>query len=213
MKSIYDGEGGGLMNEREFDELLNINTTGDQQGFHSSFHYHRYEPTSYQDLEVLFKQYELKKSDSIVDFGCGKGRLNFYIHYLFHATVIGVEMNEEFYQDAVENKKSYIKKHKNSGNQIQFHCCLAEEYQINPSDNHFYFFNPFSIQIFMKIIKNILISVEESARDVELVLYYPSEDYIYFLDNHSVFELKQEVTLTGYNHNPQERFLIYRLGI
>lgn len=213
MKSIYDGEGGGFMNEREYDELLNIKTAGDQKGFHASFHYHRYEPTSYHDLEILFKKYELKKSDSIVDFGCGKGRLNFYIHYLFHATVIGVEMNEEFYQDAVENKRNYIRKHKNSGNQIQFQCCLAEEYQINPSDNRFYFFNPFSIQIFMKIIKNILISVEESVRDVELVLYYPSEDYIYFLDNHSVFELKQEVTLTGYNHNPQERFLIYRLGM
>lgn len=213
MKSIYDEEGGGFMNEREYDELLNIKTAGDQQGFHASFHYHRYEPTSYQDLEILFKQYELKESDSIVDFGCGKGRLNFYIHYLFQATVIGVEMNEEFYQDAVENKKSYIRKYKNSGNQIQFHCCLAEEYPINPSDNRFYFFNPFSIQIFMKIIKNILISVEESARDVELVLYYPSEDYIYFLDYHSVFELKQEVTLAGYNRNPQERFLIYRLGV
>ena len=57
---------------------------------------------------------------------------------------------------------NYLKKHKNSEDQIHFQCCLAEEYQINPSDNRFYFFNPFSIQIFMKIINNILISVEKS---------------------------------------------------
>lgn len=201
------------MNEREYDDLLNIKTAGDQKGFNTSFHYHRYEPTSYQDLEILCKEYELKTSDSIVDFGCGKGRLNFYIHYIFQATVVGVEMNEEFYEDAIENRKNYIKKYKNSRNQIHFHCCLAEEYQITTLDNRFYFFNPFSIQIFMKIINNILISVEKSARDIELILYYPSEDYIYFLDNLTLFELKQEVTLPGYKHNPQERFLIYRLGI
>ena len=200
------------MNERDYDAFLNIKTAGDQQGFNDSFHYHRYEPTSYHALETLCKQYELKASDSIVDFGCGKGRLNFFIHHLFHASVIGVEMNETFYQDAVENRTNYLKKHKNSGDQIHFHCCLAEEYQINPSDNRFYFFNPFSIQIFMKIINNILISVEKSERDIELVLYYPSEDYIYFLDNLTSFELKQEVTLPGYEHNSQERFLIYRLG-
>lgn len=201
------------INERQYEELLNIKTAGDQKGFHPSFHYHHYEPTSYEDLEILFKQYEFKKSDSIVDFGCGKGRLSFYIHHFFHAKVIGIEMNQEFYQDAVENKRNYIKKHKNSGNQIYFHCCLAEEYQINPSDNRFYFFNPFSTQIFMKIIKNILISIEEAVREVELILYYPSEDYIYFLDNHTLFELKQEVTLSDFSHNPQERFLIYQLVI
>lgn len=200
------------MNERDYDALLNIKTVGDQRGFNDSYHYHRYEPTPYRALEILCKNYELKSSDSIVDFGCGKGRLNFYIHHFFHVSVVGIEMNELFYQEAVENQRNYMKKHKSSEDKIHFHCCLAEEYQISLSDNRFYFFNPFSIQIFMKIINNILISVEKSVRDVELVLYYPSEDYIYFLENDTSFELKQEVTLPGFSkHNPHERFLIYRL--
>lgn len=201
------------MKERAYDELLNIKTAGDQRGFNDSFHYHRYEPTPYRALDMLFKQYELKSSDSVVDFGCGKGRLNFYLHYLFHTSVVGIEMNESFYQEAVENRRNYLKKYKKSGDKIHFHCCLAEEYQISPSDNRFYFFNPFSIQIFMKIINNILISVEKSGRDIEIILYYPSEDYIYFLDNLTGFELEQEVILTGlFDHNPRERFLIYRLA-
>ncbi len=205
--------GGGCMGETYYDDLLNIKTAGDQMGFNDSFHYHRYEPTPYHALETLFNQYELKSSDYIVDFGCGKGRLNFYIHHLFHASVVGIEMNEMFYQEAIQNSKSYLKKHKHSEDKLHFQCCLAEEYQISPSDNRFYFFNPFSIQIFMKIINHILRSVEKSKRDIELVLYYPSEDYIYFLENLTSFEMKQEVILPGlYEHNSQERFLIYRLA-
>ena len=201
------------MDETYYDDLLNIKTAGDQMGFNDSFHYHRYEPTPYLALETLFNQYELKSSDHIVDFGCGKGRLNFYIHHLFHASVVGIEMNETFYQEAIQNSKSYLKKHKHSEDKIHFQCCLAEEYQISSTDNRFYFFNPFSIQIFMKIINHILQSVEKSKRDIELVLYYPSEDYIYFLENLTSFELKQEVILPGlYEHNPQEQFLIYRLA-
>ena len=84
------------MKEKYYDELLNIKTEGEQVGFNESLHYHRYEPTPYVALEILFKQYELKSTDRIVDFGCGKGRLNFYIHYLFNSSVIGIEMNETF---------------------------------------------------------------------------------------------------------------------
>jgi SAM-dependent methyltransferase len=200
------------MKEQFFDELLNIKTVGDQKGFNKSLHYHRYEPTPYLALEILFNQYELKSSDRIVDFGCGKGRLNFYINYLFNASVVGIEMNETFYREAIENRKNYLKKYKHSKDKIHFHCCLAEEYQINPLDNRFYFFNPFSIQIFMKIINNILFSVEKSEREIELILYYPTEDYIYFLENHSFFELKEEVILPHFEQNPNERFLIYRLA-
>lgn len=200
------------MKERYYDELLNINTIGGQKGFSQSIHYHRYEPTPYIALEKLFNEYELKSSDRIVDFGCGKGRLNFFIHYLFHATVVGIEMNQALYYEAVENRNSYRKKSKNKKDNILFHCCLAEEYDIDSMDNRFYFFNPFSIQIFMRIIKNILLSVENAKREIELVLYYVSDDYLFYLEKHTNFELKQEVLLSDlYDKNPYERFLIYRL--
>ncbi|CAH2716807.1 hypothetical protein BACCIP111895_03995 [Neobacillus rhizosphaerae] len=200
------------MKEYYYDKLLNIKTRGEQQGFHKSLHYHRYEPTPYSALEELFRHYEVESSDRVVDFGCGKGRLNFYIEYFFHASVVGVEMDGTLFQAAVENRGSYVRRTKNSLDKIQFHCCLAEEYEIDSRDNRFYFFNPFSIQVFRKIVNNILLSVEESERNIELVLYYPSEDYIYFLENHTSFELKREVQLPYlYEHNPNERFLIYRL--
>ncbi|MFS0637902.1 SAM-dependent methyltransferase [Mesobacillus foraminis] len=200
------------MKEQFYDKVLNIKTGGDQVGFANSFHYHRYEPTPYSALEKLFETYEVKSSDHVVDFGCGKGRLNFYIHHYFKAAVAGVEMNESFYQDCIENLDGYSKKHRLPKGKIQFFCCLAEEYNIHPEDNKFYFFNPFSIQIFMKITSSILLSFEKAPRKIELLLYYPSQDYIYFLENQTPFQLKEEVVLKElYEQNPFERFLIYEL--
>lgn len=201
------------MKEKYYDELLSIKTAGEQNGFNDSLHYHRYEPTPYSALELLFKQYELKSNDRIVDFGCGKGRLNFLINYLFDATAVGVEMNEVYYKEALENKDSYMKKHRKATDNIHFQCCLAEEYEINPLDNRFYFFNPFTIQIFRRIVDNILVSVENKERKIELVLYYVSDDYLYFLENHPSFELKEEIKLQGlYEKDSSERFLIYQLS-
>lgn len=202
------------MKEHYYDKLLNIKTGGVQQGFSKSFHYHRYEPTPYAALEELFKYYQLKSNDRVVDFGCGKGRLNFYIHHFFHANVSGIEMDENFYQAAIENRNSYVRKTKSRLEKVQFYCCLAEEYEIHPQDNRFYFFNPFSVQVFRRVINNILRSVEKIEREVDLILYYPSEDYIYFLENDTAFELDLEVPVPYiYEHNPNERFLIYRLGM
>ncbi|MDE5978187.1 MAG: SAM-dependent methyltransferase, partial [Turicibacter sp.] len=179
---------------------------------HTSHLYHRYEPTPYRMLNDLFEHYQLKPTDFIVDYGCGKGRLNFYIQHYFHAHVTGIEMNQTFYENALQNKASYLKKHRRSKDSIEFHCALAEEYPIKPIENKFYFFNPFSIQIFRKIIKNILISFENYPREIELILYYASDDYQYFLENRTPFILKQEITLPNFKHDHRERFLIYQLS-
>ena len=195
------------MKEKEYDELLHINTSGNQAGFYESFHYHRYEPTPYWILERLVSEYDIASSDHVVDFGCGKGRLNFFIHYKTGAFVNGIEMNEQFIKEAKENLTNYIK---NKSDRIQFQCCLAEEYCIQSIDNKFYFFNPFTIQIFRQVVSNILVSIEEQYREVDLILYYPSEDYIYFLENQTMFELYKEIVLN--QSNPFERILIYRLG-
>ncbi|WP_019240685.1 MULTISPECIES: methyltransferase domain-containing protein [Bacillus] len=201
------------MKEIQYDEVLHIKTAGEQKGFNQSIHYHRYEPTPYFALEQLFQHLTIQSTDRIVDFGCGKGRLNFFIHELFNASVVGIEMNEFFYLEALENKKSYISKKKKSAEKIHFLCCLAEEYTINPFDNIFYFFNPFSIQIFMKIIRNILLSVEQNPRVIKIVLYYASDEYMFYLENQTIFELVEEVRLTGlYEKNPNERFLVYQLS-
>jgi len=201
------------MNEKDYDRMLRIKTVGTLQGLNQSVHYNRYEATPYDALDSLFKDYILNKKDDIVDFGCGKGRLAFYVHYHFQVHATGIEMSGSLYMDALQNLESYNKKAKYINGSIQFECCLAEEYEISPEQTHFYFFNPFSIQIFMNVVGNILQSVEKQQRIVDIVLYYPTADYIQYLETSTAFELLKEVKIPGlYEQNDNERFLIFRLG-
>ena len=197
------------MNEQQMDKLLNVKTTGEQKGFLTSLHYHRYEPTPYNALELFFNEYHLTRHDHVVDFGCGKGRLNFYLNFQFNVNVTGVEMNQLFYMEALENKQSYLRNFRTRGDKINFYCVLAEEYEISPKENKFYFFNPFTVQILMNVVNNIMVSFEICPREIDLILYYPSEDYIFYLENQTPFELVNEINLP--EKNPNERFLVYRL--
>lgn len=207
-----EGEGEWGMKIKNFDKLLGIRTEGEQKGFLKSVHYHRYEPTPYEAIGELLIHYDINADVRIVDFGCGKGRLNFILHYLCDATVIGIEMNETFYKEALANVEGYVTTTKRQVENLYFHNCLAEEYSIHPSDQIFYFFNPFTVQIFIKVVNRIMLSVYETERDVDIILYYPSADYIYFLENETNFELMKEISLQNlYSHNENERFLVYRL--
>ncbi|WKA50670.1 SAM-dependent methyltransferase [Planococcus liqunii] len=199
------------MNEQQRDERLNIRTAKSQAGFPGSLHHNRYEPTPYALLDILFGEYRLAPEDRLVDFGCGKGRLNFYVHHRFDVESAGVEMDEAFYEEALENRAHYEKKYRQAKGKIDFCCCLAQDYGVAPGDNRFYFFNPFSIQIFMSTVNNILNSVEEAPRQVELILFFPSEDYVDYLEHRTLFEQTAEIPLPGMERDLRERFLIYRL--
>ena len=156
------------MKEKYYDKLLNINTMGNQNWNKTSTHNHPYQPTLYIALEELFENYTLSEEDHIVDFGCGMGRLNFFINHMFNSHVTGVEINERYFDVALINKESYEKKNKKSKGKINFICDLAQQYEVRPEDNKFYFFNPFSLQIFTKVIDNILQSYEENIRDKDI---------------------------------------------
>ena len=50
-------------------------------------------------------------------------------------------------------------------------------------------------------------------RPVELILYYPSSDYIYYLENNTPFVIKREIILDDlYTKDNNERFLVYKLA-
>lgn len=200
------------MKEKYYDKLLNINTIGNQNWKQTSTHNHPYEPTLYVALEELFEHYSLSEKDHIVDFGCGMGRLIFYINHFFGSYVTGVEINERYYEEALINKFNYVNKNKKSESKINFQCNLAQQYEISALDNKFYFFNPFSIQIFSKVIDNILLSYENNMRNMDIIMYYPSQEYLEYLDYKTPFCEEKEVTLKGlYKNDPKEKFVIYSL--
>ncbi|HLR10424.1 MAG TPA: class I SAM-dependent methyltransferase [Sporosarcina sp.] len=198
------------MNEKERERLLQIHTTHLGEQPYASGHYHHYEPTPYATLDVLFEQYDIRNRKRLVDYGCGKGRILFYVHHYFHLPVVGVEFDDQLYREALLNETTYLqKKHKWTAS-ITIEHQLAEQYDIQREDDVFFLFNPFSLQIFMTVIQKIMKSVEAYPRTVDIILYYPTDEFHYYLTYDTPFTRIQEVKVIGDSLDHQDRFLIYR---
>lgn len=200
------------VSEKAYDRALRIKTIGLREWQDDAVAYHRYEATPYRSLEILFQNYELQENDQVVDFGCGRGRVAFYIHNHFHVPVTGIEANDLTYDEALSNKVKYQQRAKHIKAPIHFKHGLAEDYQVEAADNVFYFFNPFPATTFRRVVSNIRSSVKHVARPVDIILYYPMPKYIKFLEMGSPFKLVNEVIIPGVG-DPTEKFLVYRHGI
>lgn len=61
--------------ENTWDKLLQIKTTGRDDSNSDQYHY-PYEPTPYIVLERLANSGLIRKKDVVLDYGCGKGRVD-----------------------------------------------------------------------------------------------------------------------------------------
>lgn len=191
------------------DQTMHIITEEIQHDGKDSFDFHRYEPTPYPILDTIFSAFPPKPDDILVDYGCGLGRLNFYAAYCFHVASVGIEMSDEYYHRALANKKSFV----GQKDCISFLHCRAEEYTVSKNDTIFYFFNPFSLTIFRPVIRNILLSYEEAPRTITLLLYYPEDELIFYMERHTCFQLIDEIAASdAIIRDRRERFLVYQLS-
>ena len=71
-------------NETQWDKLLKIKTTG-RDDSHSDQYRYPYEPTSYMVLERLANSGLIRKNNTLIDYGTGKGRVCFYLSFPHHA--------------------------------------------------------------------------------------------------------------------------------
>lgn len=198
------------MAERKLDRSLGIKTIGIREWGSNIESYNRYEPTPYGALDTLFQNYKLKDGDQVVDFGCGRGRVSFYIHDQFNIPVTGIENNDKTFEEALDNMDVYMKAKKDDTAPLRFEYGLAEQYPIDTDDNVFYFFNPFSITIFRQVVNNILKSVKQTKRPVDIVLYYPLPEFKKFLQKKTPFKLINKIKVRN-DHGKYGKFLIYRL--
>lgn len=144
-----------------------------------------------------------------MDFGSGKGRVVFYANYKFNCFAKGIEANHITHDEAINNFHDYLKIQPQAINKINFELLQAENYNINPDDNVFYFFNAFSLVIFKKVIFNIIKSAKDNPRKITLIMYYSFPDYLKFITEHTPFKLIKEIADPN-DSNPQQNFLIYQ---
>lgn len=90
-------------NESRWDKLLNIRTMG-RDDTHADQYRYPYEPTPYSVLERLANAGYIRKGNILLDYGCGKGRVDFFLSYQTRCKSIGIEYDERIYEKAAENK-------------------------------------------------------------------------------------------------------------
>ena len=193
--------------ENNWDKLLQIQTCGRDASGADEYH-HPYEPTPYCVLERLAKSGLFGEEDVVLDYGCGKGRVGFFLSYRTRTRAIGIEYDAHIYGDALENRKSAISRLK-----PDFLLTRAEEYEVPPDVNRCYFFNPFSVEILRKVMARIVESWYENPREVFLFFYYPADEYISYLMTVDELDFYDEIMCDDLfeGSDPRERILIFQL--
>ena len=194
--------------ETTWDKLLQIKTTGRDDSHADRFH-HPYEPTPYSVLERLANKGFIGKRDVVLDYGCGKGRVDFFLSYQTKARTIGIEYDERIYQSAMNNRKTAV-----SGNRTEFALANAETYIVPPEVSRCYFFNPFSVEILRKAMSRSMESYYENPREILLFFYYPSDEYRSYLMTVDEVEFFAEIACGDLfqRNDPREQILVFKLS-
>lgn len=193
--------------ENKWDAALQIKTA-DRDETNADEYHHPYEPTPYCVLERLAGSGLIGEKDTLLDYGCGKGRVGFFLSHRTKAKTIGIEYDDRIYALALENRKTSALRRK-----PEFVLCKAEEFEVRPEVNRCYFFNPFSVEILHKVMARILESWYEAPREILLFFYYPADEYISYLMTVEELDFYDEIECSDlFNAKDiRERIMIFQL--
>lgn len=190
------------------DKLLKIKTTG-RDDSNSDFYRFPYEPTPYSVLERLASSGYFKKGNKLVDYGCGKGRVDFFLAYYTKCKSIGIEYDQRIYNTAMENMRTSV-----SSGRVTFVLEDAQEWELPLDVDRCYFFNPFSVEILRKVFFRIKESYYMNPREILMFFYYPSDEYMAYLSSRDELEFIDEIDCQDLfeEKNRRERVVVFKIG-
>ena len=193
--------------ETKWDKLLKIKTSG-RDASHAGEYNYPYEPTPYPVLERLASRGYVGKRNTLVDYGCGKGRVAFFMAYQTRCRCLGIEYDGEIIRRAEENLKTGA-----GANRIKFMLTKAESYELPEEADSFYFFNPFSVEILKRVLKKIIILNYVNPRPRQLFFYYPSPEYLDCLRDRPELEQTEDIDCSDIfdTVDRRERIAVYGL--
>lgn len=199
--------------ETQYEKFLGIKTNEETiiLGNTKKLKYSLYEASEYEGLEQIFDLIPLSAEDTLVDFGCGMGRVLFYCNQRFFCKVKGIEYDKKIFDKLLDNTEFYHVRFGGQRDKFTLLNMKAEEYAIAPEDSCFYFFNPFAKGILEDVLGKILKSVEAHRRKVTIVFYYCTYDMMSAIRNFP-FKLEHIVKLPDYRLDPDEKAYVYTVG-
>lgn len=196
------------MNENDWDKVLKIRTTGRDDSNSDTYRY-PYEPTSYDVLERLIRSGYIDKKNTVLDYGCGKGRVSLFLAFQTKCHSIGIEYDERIFERAMANKESCP-----SGSRVEFLLNDAKVYDVPSEVDRVFFFNPFSAILLRSVLKKIYESYYESPRRILLMFYYPSAEYMDCLMSESGLTLVDEIDCGDLfkGSDEREQIVVFSIG-
>ena len=148
--------------------------------------------------------------DHVIDYGSGKGRVAFFLHHQTACRVTGVEFNQVFVFDADENLRYYA----DNPEGIRFLLQTAENYELPDDASVCWFFNPFSVNILRSVLSRITSSFSRNPREIRLLFYYPSDEYVSFLMTCDELQFDDEIDCRDLfpGKNSRERIMIFTMN-
>lgn len=188
------------MTEREWDKRLRIQTTGREDETGTRFS--PYEPTPYPVLARLADSGWIGPENHLLDYGCGKGRVVFFLASQLGCRATGLDYSEKLIAIAEENRR------RSGVRGVDFIRARAEQHAPREEDV-FFFFNPFSEAVLAIALRRILDSGYARPRPLRLICYYPSDGYAACLLAESALTFAGEIDCRDLfdGDNPRERLL------
>ena len=155
-----------------------------------------YEAVNYYLLETLFTSFrQVSDADSLVDLGCGKGRVLVVAAHIGFTNITGIDFATELCEEASTN----IKKVQQNFPRVKWNVInnSAERYNISHNDSVFFMFNPFTEEIVDKFLEKLERSCRLFPRTTWFLYASPRHKKIFFNKGYEIIFQKHILNLKG----------------
>ena len=132
-----------------------------------------YRPTPWRAFKQMLPRDEVGRDDVFCDLGCGMGRAVLLAARYPFKRVIGVELAPELADIARRNVEQV--RAKVEAGDVEIVTADATAYPIPDDLTVLYLYNPFTGEIFDRVLENLLASVDRAPRRLRVIYRHPTE--------------------------------------
>lgn len=154
-----------------------------------------YQPSRIVPLKMLLKKLNIHQGNTLVDIGCGKGRVLLIGADLGFKECRGIEFAEHLCEIAKKNIKCFSK---NNNAKIKIINIDAVKYIFKKDESVFFMFHPFDSKVMDIIMNNINKSIKEYNRDIYII--YSNPVYQDVIEIKGFAKYKKDFSFWGHNY-------------
>lgn len=155
-----------------------------------------YEAASFYMIAQLLTAFrKISGQTSIIDLGCGKGRMMMVAPHFGFSGITGIDFAKEACEQAVAN----LKKKEKQFPKIKWKVVAkdVEDYVISPSDSVFFLFNPFNQTVLKNFVKKLEASCDQFPRTTCFIYASPLHQQVLLNNGYAIIYQKRKMHMEG----------------